>query len=164
MQNTPDRFAVWMLLALLFGICPPSTVAGESSEAVVGATADQLLELERRIAIQKRMNELRQLQLQQQEQEMKLFGNGNSKSGEPVVIQMPRVRLLSLRSKMGKLEARLRYGMRSLTVHKGELIEAGVRVADVNADGVRIDFHGSEMRLGIERGGSAPAAQMAVGR
>jgi len=141
------------------------TIVAGQGMADESVTADQLLDLERKIAVQKRLIELRKLQLQQQSQDVQLFGAGPNKSGKPVVIQMPVIRLKSLRSRGGVIVAGLEYGRRFIEVHQGDSIEQGVRVQAISQDGIRINFHGSTMRFGLgggkageqrSRGGVAP--------
>jgi len=134
------------VLVLMMTIVAGEGMAGES------ATADQLLDLERKIAVQKRMIELRKLQLQQQNQEVQLFGAGPNKSGKPVVIQMPVIHLKSLRSRGSAIVAGLEYGPRFLEVRQGDILEQDVRVQAISQEGVRINFHGSTMRFGLDSG------------
>ncbi|PIP02930.1 MAG: hypothetical protein COW18_05515 [Zetaproteobacteria bacterium CG12_big_fil_rev_8_21_14_0_65_54_13] len=130
-------------LALLF-VSSPYLYAAE------GETADDLLEIERQIEVQTRMLKLRELQIQRQEQDMRFYQAGMGSNGQPEIVHIPRITLEMIRSHAGQLVAGIRYGNRYLDVRKGDLLDQGVKVADVTVLGVALDVHGSPMQVSLD--------------
>jgi len=142
---------------LLAAMCMPVSVL--QAEAI--ETADTLLDLERKIEIQKRTMELRELQIKRQEQDMRFFkgsmgGGGNAGSG-PVVVRVPEIRLDMIRTFKHKMVAGLHYGERYQVVRKGDVIDQGVKVLKVTNLGVVIDVHGSKMHFGLNHTAAKPS-------
>jgi len=142
-----------LLLPLAFLLMPVLLMQAPATLAVGGETADTLLDLERKIAIQKRMMELRELQIKRQEQDMRLFkGRSGAAPGEgPQVVRIPEIRLAMIRTYKQRMVAGLYYGDRYIVVKKGDLLDQGVKVLKVDAMGVLMDVHGSKQRFGLNR-------------
>ena len=137
-----------MAFLLMFAVFMQTPVA----LAVESETADTLLDLERKIEIQKRIMELRALQIKRQEQDMRLFkgSSGAAPAGQgPQVVRIPEIRLAMIRSYKKRMVAGLYYGDRYMVVKKGDFLDEGVKVLNVDAMGVLIDVHGSKQRFGL---------------
>jgi len=135
--------AMFVLLGMLF----PFPVAALDSVQ----TADDLLEVERQIEINKRMLELRDLQIKRQEQDMRFFQGGMGNADGPSVVRVPPMRLEMIRSYHGELIAGLRYGSQYMDLRKGDQVDQGIKVVEINALGLLLNVHGSQMRLGLNR-------------